>query len=151
MILPDVNLLINAYNADFPDHAEARKWWEGVLDERESIGLAWVTVLGFIRIMTHPRVMPNPMPVSAAIAAVESWLDQPNVDLIDPGPRHAEILFRLIRGTGVAANLTTDAHLAALAIEYQAQLASTDNDFARFPGLKWHNPLSKRARGRLES
>lgn len=141
MIVPDVNLLINAYNADFSDHAEARKWWESVLDERESIGLAWVTVLGFIRIMTHPRIMPNPMPVPTALAAVESWLNQPNVDLIDPGPRHAEILFRLIRATGVAADLTTDARLAALAIEYQAQLASTDNDFAGSPGSSGTTPF----------
>ncbi len=143
MILPDVNLLINAYNSDFPDHAKAREWWERVVGGRDSVGLAWVTLLGFIRIMTHPKILPHPMPVSTAIQVVESWLDQPNVDVIDPGPRHTEILFRLLRAAGVGANLTTDAHLAALAIEYQAQLASTDNDFARFPGLKWSNPLLK--------
>ena len=148
MILADVNPLLNAYNRDFPDHAAARKWWESVVNDQEVIGLAWVTILGFIRIMTNPRAMLNPMPVANAVAAAKSWLDLPNVDIVEPGPRHAEILFRLLRQVGVAGNLTTDAHLAALAIEHQARLASTDTDFARFPGLRWFNPLAKSASGR---
>ena len=148
MMLTDVNPLLNAYNRDFPDHAAARKWWEGVVNNQEAIGLAWVTILGFIRIMTNPRAMLNPMPVGDAVAAAKSWLDLPNVDIVEPGPRHAEILFRLLRQVGVAGNLTTDAHLAALAIEHQARLASTDTDFARFPGLRWFNPLAKIASGR---
>lgn len=141
MIIPDVNPLVNAYNGDSPDHPVARRWWESVANDREPIGLAWVTVLGFLRLMTSPRVMPRPMPVAAAVAAVESWLALPHVELVEPGPRHAEILFRLLRGTGVAGNLTTDAHLAALAIEHQGQVASSDGDFARFEGLRWFNPL----------
>ena len=148
MILTDINPLLNAYNRDFPDHAAARKWWEGVVNDQEVIGLAWVTILGFIRIMTNPRAMLNPMPVGDAVAAAKSWLDLPNVGIVEPGPRHAEILFRLLRQVGVAGNLTTDAHLAALAIEPQARLASTDTDFARFPGLRWFNPLAKSASGR---
>jgi toxin-antitoxin system PIN domain toxin len=143
MIITDVNPLLNAYNRDFPDHDAARYWWEGVVNGGEDIGLAWVTVLGFIRIMTNPRAMLNPMPVGDAVAAAKSWLDLPNVDIVEPGPRHAEILFRLLRQVGVAGNLTTDAHLAALAIEHQARLASTDTDFARFAGLRWLNPLAK--------
>lgn len=143
MILVDVNPLLNAYNRDFPAHAPARKWWEGAVNQGEAIGLAWVTILGFIRIMTNPRAMLNPMAVAEAVAAARSWLDLPNVDIVEPGPRHAEILFRLLGQVGVAGNLTTDAHLAALAIEHQARLASTDTDFARFPGLRWFNPLAK--------
>ncbi|HAB19457.1 MAG TPA: type II toxin-antitoxin system VapC family toxin [Verrucomicrobiota bacterium] len=148
MILTDVNLLLNAYNRDFPGHTAAREWWEGVVNDQEAIGLAWVTILGFLRIMTSARAMPNPMPLEDAVAAVKAWLDLPSVDVIEPGPRHAEILFRLLRQVGVAGDLTTDAHLAALAIEHQARLASTDTDFARFPGLKWFNPLTKRGAGR---
>lgn len=144
MIIPDVNLLLNAYNRDFPDHSSAKTWWENVASDREPIGLAWVTILGFVRIMTNPRIMQRPMTAGDALEAVESWLNLPSTDLIEPGPRHAEILFRLIRGVGVAGNLTTDAHLAALAIEHQARIASTDNDFTRFPGLRWFNPLSGR-------
>lgn len=87
--------------------------------------------------------MPRPMPVEDAIAAVESWLARPNIELIEPGPRHAEILFRLLRQVGVAGNLTSDAHLAALAIERQARLASSDTDFARFEGLRWFDPFAK--------
>lgn len=92
--------------------------------------------------------MPNPMPVPEAIDVVKGWLELPNVDVIEPGPRHPEILFRLVRQVGVAGDLTTDAHLAALAIEHQARLPSTDTDFARFPGLKWFNPLASRGAGR---
>lgn len=144
MIIPDVNLLLNAYNRDFPDHSSAKTWWEDVASDREPIGLAWVTLLGFVRIMTNPRIMQRPMAAGDALEAVESWLNLPSTELIEPGPRHGEILFRLIRSVGVAGNLTTDAHLAALAIEHQARIASTDNDFARFPGLRWFNPLSGR-------
>lgn len=143
MILPDVNPLLNAYNGDSPDHAVARRWWEAAVNDQEPIGLAWVTVLGFLRIMTSPKAMVRPMPVDAAVTAVEAWLQRPNVEIIEPGPRHPEILFRLLRQVGVAGNLTTDAHLAALAIEHQARLASTDTDFARFEGLHWFNPLAK--------
>lgn len=148
MILTDVNPLLNAYNRDFPAHAAARMWWERTVNDGEPIGLAWVTILGFIRIVTNPRALLNPMPVAEALAAAKSWLDLPNVDIVEPGPRHPEILFRLLVEAGVAGNLTTDAHLAALAIEHQARLASTDTDFARFPGLRWFNPLAKSSPGR---
>lgn len=143
MILVDVNLLLNAYNRDLPDHAASRRWWEGVVNDREALGLAWITLLSFIRIMTHPRITPNPMRVADALAAVQSWLDLPNVEVVQPGERHGEILFRLLHHTGVAGNLTTDAHLAALAIEHQSRLASLDTDFSRFPGLQWFNPLGR--------
>ncbi|MGE3309365.1 MAG: type II toxin-antitoxin system VapC family toxin [Limisphaerales bacterium] len=143
MIVPDVNPLLNAYNRGSSDHAVARRWWETVVNDGEPIGLAWVTILGFLRIMTNPRAMPHPMPVDAAVMAVEAWLARSNIELIEPGPRHPEILFRLLRHVGVAGSLTTDAHLAALAIERQARVASTDADFARFEGLRWFDPLAK--------
>lgn len=148
MIVTDANLLLNAYNRDFPAHAFARKWWESVLNDHEIIGLSWVTILGFIRVMTHPKAMPNPMTLEAALSAVESWLALPNVEIVEPGPRHREILFRLLRDVGVAGNLTSDAHLAAIAMEHQARLASADTDFARFSGLRWFNPLAKKTAGR---
>ena len=87
--------------------------------------------------------MPKPMSAEQAIRIAESWLALPNVAIVDPGPRHQEMLFQLIRKVGVAGNLTTDAHLAVLAIENQAQLASSDSDFSRFPGLRWTNPLDR--------
>lgn len=142
MILPDVNLLLHAYNSESPVHPAARAWWEGLLNGTRPVGLAWVAVLGFIRVATHRQIMARPLPVATACAHVRAWLAQPYVSLIDPGARHAEILFGLFESLGTAGNLTTDAHLAALAIEHQAELHSTDADFARFPGLRWLNPLA---------
>jgi hypothetical protein len=142
VILPDVNLLVHAYNTDSPVHAAARAWWEGLLNSTQPVGLAWAGVLGFIRITTHRQVLSHPMPVATACSHARTWLAQPYVTLLDPGSRHAEIVFGLLESLGTAGNLTTDAHLAALAIEHQAELHSTDADFTRFPGLRWINPLA---------
>ncbi len=106
-----------------------------------TVGLPWVSVLGFIRIATNPKILDNPLDVTSACRCVRRWLDRPQAVLIHPGDRHANILFNLLEAVGTAANLTTDAHLAALAIEHQAELHSTDADMARFPGLRWKNPL----------
>lgn len=144
MILPDVNLLIHAYNLESPRHDAARAWWEARLNGTRPTALAWAVVLGFIRITTHRGVLANPLPVTTACAHVRAWLGQPYTVLLDPGPRHAGIFFGLLESLGTAGNLTTDAHLAALAIEHQAELHSTDADFSRFPGLRWTNPLADR-------
>jgi hypothetical protein len=142
MILPDLNLLVHGYNSESPRHRAARDWWEARMNDTGTIGLAWVVILGFIRITTHRKVLANPLAVGGACDRVRSWLAQPQVTLIHPGDRHAEILFDLLARVGTAGNLTTDAHLAALAIEYQAELHTTDADLARFPGLRWVNPLA---------
>jgi toxin-antitoxin system PIN domain toxin len=141
MLIPDINILVHAYNSDSPRHALARGWWEATLGQPRPVGMPWVTALGFIRIMTHRRILENPMHVKDAIRRVRTWLDHPQIQIVTPGEHHAEVLFRLLTHLGTAGNLTTDAHLAALAIEYQAELVSTDADFARFPGLRWFNPL----------
>ena len=143
MILPDVNLLVHAYSSDSPRHAAARTWWEELLNGTVPVALSWAVILGFIRLTTHRHVVANPLQPPVACGHVRSWLDQPYVGIVDPGPRHPEIFFGLLAGLGTAGNLTTDAHLAALAIEHQAELHSTDVDFARFPGLRWRNPLEK--------
>ena len=142
MILPDINLLLHAYNTDSPVHAAARTWLEDLLNGTQTVALTWTAILGFIRISTHPRVMTNPLPVAVACAHARAWLAQPSATILEPGRRHAEILFRLLESLGTAGNLTTDAHLAALAIEHQAELHSTDADFGRFRGLRWTNPLA---------
>ena len=141
MILPDINLLVYAYNQHAPRHAEARAWWEGLLNGPGAVGIPWAVACGFVRLMTHPAVVVDPLDPSKALHHVRSWFDQPLVEVLDPGPRHLEILGRLLDAAGVAANLTTDAHLAAIAIEHQCELHSSDTDFARFPGLRWRNPL----------
>ena len=152
MIVPDVNLLLHAHNSQFRKHIAARQWWEALLNGSDSVGLPWAAILGFIRIATNPKILGNPLDVGGACARVRSWLDRPQTILIHPGDRHADILFELayrgrnrvlemLEAAGSAGNLTTDAHLAALAIEHQAELHSTDADMARFPGLRWVNPL----------
>jgi hypothetical protein len=142
MILPDLNLLIHAYNSESPVHERARAWWEAVMSDAEPVGLAWALILGFIRITTHRQVLANPLSARAASDHVRSWLAQPQVLILHPGDRHAEIFFGLLDQLGTAGNLTTDAHLAALSIEHQSELHTTDADFARFPGVRWRNPLT---------
>ena len=141
MIIPDVNLLLYAYDSACADHAASSAWWQDALSSSEPVRLPWVTVLGFIRIGTHPRVFNRPMSIGEANGHIESWLEQPVVDFIQPGPRHWSILAGLLRATRSTANLTTDAHLAALGIEYGATVCSSDGDFGRFPGLKLFNPV----------
>ncbi len=143
MILPDVNLLLYAYDTAAPHHLAARDWWEGALSGDEPVGLAWVTLLAFVRITTRRAIFEEPFSVDEAVGHVDSWLAQPQVMVVHPGHRHAEHLFRFLRRLGTAGNLTTDAHLAALAIEHGCTLHSTDADFARFPGLRWRNPLTR--------
>lgn len=142
MIVPDINLLVFAYNEAAPRHRAARAWWEGLMTGREPVGLPWAVVLGFIRVSTHPAVLEAPLPPAAALARVRRWFEREHVLTLDPGPRHLQILTTLFEATGVAGSLTTDTHLAAVAIEHQAELHSGDADFGRFPGLRWRNPLA---------
>jgi uncharacterized protein len=142
VILPDVNLLVHAYNSQSPAHPRARAWWEGLLNGTRPVGLSWVAMLGFLRITTHRQVLARPWPVADACATVRSWLARPYVGVLHPGERHADILFDLLGALGTGGNLTTDAHLAALAIEHQCELHSTDADFRRFAGLRWIDPLT---------
>lgn len=146
MIIPDLNLLVYAHNQNDERHAAAREWWETALNGDEPVGVAWVTLLGFVRLTTSRQVLREPLSVTVATAIVEEWLDQPVVRVLVPGREHARHCFGYLRKLGVGGNLTTDAHLAALACEYQAELHSTDADFARFPGLRWRNPLERRKR-----
>ena len=142
MILPDINLLVYAYSADAPLHPAARTWWEGCLSQPRPVGLPWVVTLGFIRLVTNRRVLLDPMRPAEAILHVRSWLERPNVTILEPGHRHLDVLAGLAEQAGVAGSLTTDLHLAALAIELRAELHSNDRDFERFAGLRWVNPLA---------
>jgi len=143
VIVPDINLLVHAYDRTSPRFDAARRWWESLLNGDEPVGLAWAAILGFIRLTTNRHVLTNPWTAEEACSVVREWLARPMVDLIHPDDHHADTLFRLVASVGTAGNLTTDAHLAALAIEHQAQLHSTDADFGRFPGLRWTNPLAE--------
>lgn len=126
-------------------HSAARLWWETCLSTDRPILLPWVVALGFLRLTTQSRIAGNPLPIATSCEIVGSWLAQPNVASVHPGDHHPEILFSLLRGAGTGGNLTTDAHLAALAIEHRLELHTTDSDFSRFPGLRWRNPLLRPA------
>jgi toxin-antitoxin system PIN domain toxin len=142
MIFPDVNLLIYAFNPAGPQHADARQWLVDIMSGTEEVGLTDLSVFGFIRIATNRRAVVTPLTPQAAIQAVEGWLERPQVRFVTPGPRHVDIAFGLLKQLGTAGNLTTDAQLAAFAIEHQGEVHSNDADFARFPGLRWTNPLT---------
>jgi len=141
VIVPDVNLLIYAHNEAVPQHEQTKLWFEELLTHR-LVGMPWASMLGFVRLSTHPSVMANPLRPLAALEYVEAWLGRDTVRVLEPGPRHLSILRDLFSASGVAGSLTTDTHLAAIAIEHQCELHSNDVDFRRFPGLRWHNPLS---------
>ena len=141
MKLLDLNLLLYAVDNDSARHRPAKRWLEAALSDDEPVALPWVVLLGFLRIATNKRILPHPLSASQAMTVVDSWLAQPAVRVLLPGDEHWRILKSLLTETGTAGNLTTDAHLAALAIENGATLYSTDTDFHRFPRLRWTNPL----------
>lgn len=142
MILPDVNVLVHAHNLDSPFHDRARSWWQDCLAGPHGVGLAWVAMLGFLRISTHRRILERPLDAETVFAWIEGWLALPHVHVVHPSARHFGRLRAAVTRLGTAGNLTTDAHLATLAIERGYVLCSTDTDFARFPGLRWQNPCA---------
>jgi uncharacterized protein len=140
--LSDVNMLLYAYDSSAPQHEPAKAWLEERLSAVEAFGFAWATLLAFVRLVTNPRVCEAPLRVPESLDIVEAWLAAPCATVLHPGPRHAVLLRQFLQPLGSAGNLTTDAHLAALAIEHEAELCSADADFSRFPGLRWFNPLA---------
>lgn len=142
MILVDVNLLVYAHVDGAPRHDAARAWLDAQLNGGGRVGLPWPSLLGFLRLATNPRITSPPAPLSAAIAQIEAWLGCDNVWIPQPSEGHAEILMQLLRAVGARGNLVSDAHLAALALEHGLTLCSADSDFARFPNLRWIDPLA---------
>jgi toxin-antitoxin system PIN domain toxin len=142
MILVDANLLIYAVNRDLPQHPTARDWWESALSGRGSVGIPWVAILAFVRLCTNGRVFAHPLTPELALAYIDEWLAIPMVTAVSPGRNHWSVLRNLLAQTGAAGNLTTDAHIAALALEQGYAVYSADNDFKRFPGVRHVNPLT---------
>jgi len=137
----DANLILWAHHRHFPQHAASRRWWASLLSEVPAVGVPWPTVLAFVRISTNPRALEQPLRVEQAWRLVEGWLDRPNVWIPVPTARHRQILADLLVGGRATANHVPDAHLAAIAIEWGLELLSADRDFARYPGLRWRDPL----------
>jgi uncharacterized protein len=142
LILVDANLLLYAYHPKAEQHEASRAWLEASLSGSQLVRFAWLTVWAFLRISTNARVFERPLSASEAGTAVSSWLGQPSVGILEPGERHWEILQKVMKEGQTTGPLVMDAVLASLAIEHGATLHTTDRDFARFPGLKWTDPLA---------
>ena len=144
MKLVDANLLLYAVDETSPHHRVAKPWLEQQLSASETFAFAWAVLLAFVRLATNPRVFNAPLTVEEALDLVDSWLEQPSSTVVHPTERHTHVLRELLAPLGSAGNLASDAHLAALSIEHGAELCSGDSDFARFPRVRWVNPLVQR-------
>jgi hypothetical protein len=142
VILVDANILLYAEDSLSDQHEQARSWWDLQLSGSAPVALCWPVLTAFIRIGTNARLHERPLRLAEAVARIQSWMAQPCVRLIGPTEQHWTILQELLRKTGATGNLVSDAHLAALAIEHNCELHSSDQDFARFDTLKWSNPLA---------
>jgi toxin-antitoxin system PIN domain toxin len=142
VILVDANLLVYAHVGSLPQHARARSWLDGELSGVSRVGLPWPSLLGFLRLVTNPRVFQRPEPMADAWAQVVAWLEADVAWIPQPTERHRDVLASLLEAPGMQANLVPDAHLAALAIEQGLTLCSTDGDFGRFAALSWRDPLA---------
>jgi toxin-antitoxin system PIN domain toxin len=141
VILVDANILLYAEDQLSPHHVKARTWWDDALSGSSPVCLCWTVLGAFLRIGTNPRVFEHPLSLDQAMTRVQSWLDQPCTRVVNPTARHWTVFEQLLREGQAVANLVTDAHLAALALEHGCEIISTDSDFSRFPGIRWRNPL----------
>lgn len=141
MILVDANILLYAEDKLSPHHTKARTWWDAELSGSSPVCLCWTVLGAFIRIGTNHRVFERPLSLDQAINRIQTWLDQPCTRIVNPTERHWVVFQQMLCDGQAVANLVTDAHLAALAVEHGCELVSTDSDFVRFPGLQWRNPL----------
>ncbi len=141
MIIVDANIIFHAEDELSPKHEAAKAWWYDKLSGHETVGLAWITCLAFIRIFTNPKIVDNALTLDEAISTVDSWFAQPNTTILTPGTYFWPILQDTLKKGQAISNLSSDAYLAAIALEHNCTLYSTDSDFSRFPGLQWENPL----------
>ena len=142
MIVPDLNLLLYAYDSASPFHTKAAAWWQSSLSGTEPVGIPSVVAFGFVRLATSSRAFERPMTVAEAIGHLRSWFTQPCAQILNPDTGHIEQVLELLEAVGAAGNLTTDAQIAALTIENNAVLHTADTDFMRFKDLRWLNPLT---------
>ena len=143
MILVDANILLYAEDSLSPFHQKARRWWDDSLSGTEPVCLCWTVLSAFIRIGTNPRVFECPLSLEQALSRIQGWIGQPCIRIIRPTERHWITFQQMLNDGQAVANLVTDAHIAALALEHGCTVASSDSDFARFPRLKWFNPLQR--------
>ncbi|MDB6040498.1 MAG: hypothetical protein JWM99_4339 [Verrucomicrobiales bacterium] len=144
MVIIDANLLIYAINIDSPFYVKSKLWLETTLSGAQGkVMMPWLTIVAFVRVATHPRILANPLRLSEALNLINEWLSLPSVEILHPTAHHARYFAAMCESSNAKTNLVTDAHLAALAIENNFLLASCDSDFAKFPGLRWINPVAE--------
>jgi hypothetical protein len=142
VILIDANLLVYAHDTSMPEHEIARTWFDDQLNGTGRVGIPWPSLLAFVRLVSNPAIVRAPVAPAVAWQRAREWLALDNVWIPEPGSRHVDVLTALLADRRVTSRLVPDAHLAALAIEHGITLCSTDGDFARFPSLRWQNPLA---------
>lgn len=140
MKLVDANVLLYAVNEAEPRHMQARRWLDGSLTGPGTVGFAWTVLLAFLRLSTKVGLFPRPLPVGSAMGTVRAWVDDGPGVIVEPTPRHLDVLAGLLGSTGAGGNLANDAHLAALAVEHDATVVTYDSDFHRFAGVRWAEP-----------
>ena len=141
MIVVDANLLIYAYDLDSAHHKKSLSWLEELLSGVEAVGLPWQSVSAFLRVITNRRLPGMRVSLEQAVQVVDEWLQQPNVQVLVPADQHWSVLRQMILEGRASGPLVSDAEIAAITIEQGAVLHTTDRDFARFPGLRWKNPI----------
>lgn len=141
MKLVDTNVLLYAVNSAYPEHRPAKSWIDNALSGGAPVGFAWLALVGFVRVATHPTVFERPLAVSEALDVVEAWLEPAPATVLQPGTSHPTVLRTMLEDTGSAGNLSNDAHLAALALEHKATVVTFASDFGKFPGVRWERPL----------
>ncbi len=142
MIIPDTNLLVYAYDSTVPQHDKAKAWWQAALSGSESIGIPWIVLLAFTRLMTHPQICANPLATETVREIAGSWLSFSHVRLLNPSDSSLETFFDLLADAGMGGNLSMDALIALHAREHSARVYTNDRDFGRFAGVRTVNPLS---------
>ena len=145
MIMPASNLLVYAYNEHDSLHSAASRWWNELIGGDEEIGIPWIVTIAFIRVSTNPRALPQPLTTQRAVEVVQEWFTHSHVSRLEAGESHLSVFTELLLESGTRGNLVNDAHIAALAIEHDAEVHSNDSDFSRFPGLRWRNPIPSSA------
>ena len=140
MKLVDANVLLYAVNEADPKHPGSRRWLDDALNGDETVAFAWLALLAFLRLLTRVGLFPHPLSTDEACTRIDAWTSQPPSVILEPTSRHLAVITDLLAGTGAGANLVSDAHLAALAVEHGATVVSYDSDFSRFPGVSFEAP-----------
>ncbi len=140
MQLVDANVLLYAVNRDARHHERSRRWLDEALSGGGTVAFSWVALLAFVRLTTKVGLFPAPLTIGEAMDRVDAWLGVPAAVVVEPTVEHPRILRGLLEAVGSGANLVNDAHLAALAVEHRGTIVSFDNDFDRFPGVRWQEP-----------